>query len=413
VKIYCCSIQEDQAFLHLLKKYLTPLQREGLITIQSALDVRPGDAYEHSIQQYLNTAHLILILVSPELLASDYYYDVEMKRALKRQTRGEARVIPLLLSPTLLERTPLAQLQPLPTNKKPIKQWDSQDEAFVHIAEQIKQEAQKLQAQQKDQPATRLEVAKGIPAPQNKKGEKVAQNAKGNIPAVTTPGPPRKNVSVPVATSPVQPKKPHQPPVRSDASGRPAQSGLRMSVQQTSKSVFTAPVQGVITGGNNHTINIHGPILPVEDPLAKALEETERGYEALKRKDYLSAKQCLEVANRALPEHKLPSEAAQVKYALALVLLNGQRPFDVQTATMQQIEQILMSAIHLRPLHSYYYTLALMKRDFARNGLPHYKQHAQNLRQKSQRINKTPIDNKNLQILRICQPRLMSDAQNW
>lgn len=412
VKIYCHSVEEDQAFLSLLKKYLIPLQREGLITIQSALDIRPGDVYQDSILRYLNTAHIILILVSPAFLASDHSCGKEMERALKRHTKKEAHVIPLLLSSTLLASTPLAPLQPLPMNKKPVEQWSSQNEALIHVVEHIKQVVLTVQLSPENPQPPRPEKATGISTPQKKDPQtrrKTRESSRVEAPPVGS----HNNAPRPVTTISAGPKKEkHQAPARPNSPVTFAQPEQH-EAKQINQNTFTSPVHSVIAGGSHHTINIHSSSLPVEDPLTKALEEKERGYQALKRKEYLSARHCLEAADHSLPEDRLPDESAQIKYALALTLLNGQRPFDILIATMRQIEQLLMAAIRLWPLHSYYYTLAIVKCDFARNGLPHFKHHAQNLRQKAQRINKRPIDNENLHLLRICQPRLMHDAQQW
>jgi hypothetical protein len=45
----------------------------------------------------LNRANVILLLISADFLASDYCYDVEMKRAMERHEAGEAIVIPIIL----------------------------------------------------------------------------------------------------------------------------------------------------------------------------------------------------------------------------------------------------------------------------------------------------------------------------
>jgi hypothetical protein len=42
-------------------------------------------------------ADFILLLVSPDFLASDYCYDRQMRRALERHAAGEAQVLPVIL----------------------------------------------------------------------------------------------------------------------------------------------------------------------------------------------------------------------------------------------------------------------------------------------------------------------------
>src|SRR5437899_10172103 len=97
VKVFCCYAHENEPLLKRLKTYLTPMQRQGLIHIWHDRDISAGTAWEQEIREQLNTAQIILLLVSPDFMASDYCYSIEMQRALERHKRKEARVIPVIL----------------------------------------------------------------------------------------------------------------------------------------------------------------------------------------------------------------------------------------------------------------------------------------------------------------------------
>src|SRR5207237_885739 len=98
--------------------------------------IAPGAEWEHEIDKHLKTAHIILLFVSSDFIDSDYCYGVEMKRAMERHDTGEAHVIPIILRPTMWQRTPFGKLQALPTDATPVvdRHWHSQDEAFYNIA---------------------------------------------------------------------------------------------------------------------------------------------------------------------------------------------------------------------------------------------------------------------------------------
>jgi len=51
------------------------------------------------IDKHLNTAQIILLIVSPDFIVSDYCYGIELQKALQRHERGEACVIPTILRP--------------------------------------------------------------------------------------------------------------------------------------------------------------------------------------------------------------------------------------------------------------------------------------------------------------------------
>jgi hypothetical protein len=92
----------------------------------------------------LNTAQIILLLISPSFMASDFCYNIEMKRALERHERGEAYVIPVILYPALWQDSPIAKLQVLPYDGKPISQWRDRDAAFVEVATGIRKVIEKI-----------------------------------------------------------------------------------------------------------------------------------------------------------------------------------------------------------------------------------------------------------------------------
>jgi type II secretory pathway pseudopilin PulG len=155
VKVFCCYAREDEALLNKLKAHLRPLEREGLIELWHDRDISAGTEWEREIDTHLNTAGIILLLVSPDFMNSDYCYGVEMKRALERHERGEARVIPIILRPVLWEDAPFSKLQTLPKGAKHVvtAYLYTIDHALVDVAEGIRQ-AMKQVTTQSEAPVT-------------------------------------------------------------------------------------------------------------------------------------------------------------------------------------------------------------------------------------------------------------------
>jgi TIR domain len=67
IGVFCCYAREDHLLLLELKKHLTALQREGLITLWTDLDISPGEEWEREIQQQLDMSQIILLLISGSL----------------------------------------------------------------------------------------------------------------------------------------------------------------------------------------------------------------------------------------------------------------------------------------------------------------------------------------------------------
>ncbi len=88
VKIFFCYAREDEPLLNKLKSQLKSLQRQGLIDVWHDRDIDAGIEWEREINQHLETAQIILLLVSPDFMDSDYCYSVEMKKAIERHKQG-------------------------------------------------------------------------------------------------------------------------------------------------------------------------------------------------------------------------------------------------------------------------------------------------------------------------------------
>lgn len=139
VKIFFCYAHEDEPLLNKLKSQLSPLLRQGLIEMWHDRNISAGTKWEEEIDKHLNEANIILLLISPDFINSDYCYGKEMKRALERDKRREARIIPVILRPVYWQGV-LGTLQALPNDGKPVmsSSWPNQEEAFFNISEGIR-----------------------------------------------------------------------------------------------------------------------------------------------------------------------------------------------------------------------------------------------------------------------------------
>jgi anti-sigma regulatory factor (Ser/Thr protein kinase) len=121
-----------------LQDHLALLQRENVITGWHDRKIGAGDEWRGVIDERLERADIILLLVSASFLASDYCYDLELTRALERHDAGKARVIPVILRPVDWTTAPFARLQALPRDARPVTRWRNRDEAYANIAEGLR-----------------------------------------------------------------------------------------------------------------------------------------------------------------------------------------------------------------------------------------------------------------------------------
>jgi hypothetical protein len=138
VEAFIAYSHTDDAMKQELIKHLSPLQRRGLVEVWHDRRIEPGVDWNRDIDLNLNSSNLILLLISADFIYSDYCYSVEMIRALEREARGEARVIPVILRPCDWHQLPFGRLQALPQYGKPVTTWPNRDEAYTDVVTQIR-----------------------------------------------------------------------------------------------------------------------------------------------------------------------------------------------------------------------------------------------------------------------------------
>lgn len=136
-RLYYSYAHQDESLRDRLERHLSLLKHRGLISGWYDRRVAPGAEWKEEIDEHIDQADIVLFLVSPDLLATEYCNDAEMKRAMKRHEAGEAMVVPVILRPCDWGSTPFATLEVLPTDGKPITNWTDQEEAFVDVANEI------------------------------------------------------------------------------------------------------------------------------------------------------------------------------------------------------------------------------------------------------------------------------------
>ena len=146
LEVFYSYAHEDEASRDELEKHLSLLKRSGLIVGWHDRRISAGDEWRDQIDAHARSAQIILLLISPDFLASDYCYDVEMKLALERHARHEARVIPIILRPVDWTVAPFSKLQALPRDGRAVTSWANRDEAFANIAQGIREVVLRFQS---------------------------------------------------------------------------------------------------------------------------------------------------------------------------------------------------------------------------------------------------------------------------
>ena len=137
-KVFISYSHKDEAAKDRLLVHLKLLERQGKIAPWNDRLIRPGEDWNAEIKQALHDSDLIVFLLSPDAIASDYIWDKEIETAMERHENKTARIIPIVLQACEWKHTPLKGLQGLPRDGKPVNSFPNPEDAWAKIAAEIR-----------------------------------------------------------------------------------------------------------------------------------------------------------------------------------------------------------------------------------------------------------------------------------
>jgi TIR domain len=137
VSVFLRYAQKDEALKQEFEDYLAILQQNQLISGWVERQIQQGTDWSQTIDPELLTAGLILLMVSPGLLASGYCSGAEFREAFERnKNRREAALIPISLHSVNLQGTSLESIAFTPY--KPVSSWPDRYEAWRIVDRNIR-----------------------------------------------------------------------------------------------------------------------------------------------------------------------------------------------------------------------------------------------------------------------------------
>jgi replicative DNA helicase len=138
LKLFISYSHKDQVYLDEFTTHLSLLRREGIIVDWSDRKITVGNEWEKQIDTNLEQADLVVLLVSPDFIASDYCYGKELACALDMHESGKARVLPIIIRPCEWSNAPFSKIQLLPKDGLPVSKWDDRDDAWLSTVRQLR-----------------------------------------------------------------------------------------------------------------------------------------------------------------------------------------------------------------------------------------------------------------------------------
>jgi hypothetical protein len=143
-RVFVSYARVDEAHRIRLDVHLAPLVREGLIDVWSDRAIEAGADWERDIQHELATADVVILLVTPDFVASAYCFEEELPEILRRNEQEGLRVLPVLVKAVDLANLPIGRFQGFPADLRPISSWRYADDAWLQVARGVRTVAEEV-----------------------------------------------------------------------------------------------------------------------------------------------------------------------------------------------------------------------------------------------------------------------------
>jgi hypothetical protein len=150
INLFFSYSHRDEDLRNELEIHLTSLKRQGKISTWHDRRIGAGNEFDRSISDNLESADIILLLVSPYFIASDYCYEVEMKRSLEKHEKDEAIVIPVILEPCDWHDLPFGKILAATKDGKAISKFPNIHDGFLEVTKAVKDAAKRISPCGKD-----------------------------------------------------------------------------------------------------------------------------------------------------------------------------------------------------------------------------------------------------------------------
>jgi len=144
IRLFYSYSHKDEKFRDELEVHLATLRNNGLIDEWHDRKIDAGDDWDEEIELNMENSHIILLLFSPDFIASNACLK-EVKAAMNLKKSKGTVFIPIILRKCAWKNVDgIAKIQGLPTDGVPVKTWRDQDEAWSNVYSGVKAKVDKL-----------------------------------------------------------------------------------------------------------------------------------------------------------------------------------------------------------------------------------------------------------------------------
>jgi small GTP-binding protein len=133
-KLFISYSHKDAEYKDELLNRLKVISRQFNVDTWHDEQLLAGDKIDPEIIKQLDVADMVIMLISPDFIASDYCFETEMQRALENAEQRSSRVIPIIVRETPdWHQHAIGQDLALPDDGKPLEDWPSADKFWGSV----------------------------------------------------------------------------------------------------------------------------------------------------------------------------------------------------------------------------------------------------------------------------------------
>src|SRR5687768_12359297 len=136
VRIFISYSHDDFKYMEIIRKSLAAREQKKEIEVWTDEKIIAGQNYNSNITMALETADIVLFLISINFISSWYIANVELRNAVERHKQGMVKLIPILLEDCDFESLSLYAIEPLPMHNKrlkPLNNWNPRSSGYNAI----------------------------------------------------------------------------------------------------------------------------------------------------------------------------------------------------------------------------------------------------------------------------------------
>jgi hypothetical protein len=119
--VFVSYAHSDAAWLERLRVHLRPVVRENNLDLWDDSRIEPGQDWREEIEGALARAHVAILLISADFLASDFIVDNELPSLMHAAAHRGLLILPLIVSPCLFSEHPgLSRYQTVNSPGRPL-----------------------------------------------------------------------------------------------------------------------------------------------------------------------------------------------------------------------------------------------------------------------------------------------------